>query len=110
MVAKMNLYKSSRLARVALLVLVSICCGASFSVFAQNTYQVSPSWGAATNDWADIGSFANTGVSQHIVFTVHGHWCGSIISAQFRYDDIAYTGSSSNWMELAPSNGGKVYN
>jgi hypothetical protein len=106
----MESHKTSRLARVVLLALVSLSCGASLSVFAQNTYQVSPSWGSNTNDWADIGSFANTGVSQYVIFTVRGHWCGSIISAQFRYDDIAYTGSSTNWMELAPSNGGKVYN
>ena len=106
----MNRHKTTGLVRIALFALVWLSCGASLSVFGQNTYQVSRSWGSSTNDWADIGSFANTGISQYVVFTVQGHWCGSIISAQFRYDDIAYTGSSSNWMELPASNGGKVYN
>ena len=107
----MTLNSKQRLsARVVLLAAMLICAGGHAFVFGQNTYQVSRSWGASTGDWADIGSFANTGISQYVVFTVQGHWCGSIISAQFRYDDIAYTGSSTNWMELPPSNGGKVYN
>jgi hypothetical protein len=71
-------------------------------------YRISRTFGTGTNDWVEIGSFANNTTSQYMLFTVQGHWCGGIISAQFRYDDVGYTGTSSNWMEL-PAMGGKIY-
>jgi hypothetical protein len=70
-------------------------------------YGITRVFGINANDWKEIGSFANNGTSQYMLFTVQGHWCGGIISAQFRYDDVAYTGTSSSWMELPAMGGGR---
>lgn len=76
-------------------------------------YRVSKAYGANPGDWAEIGSFANTGVSQYAEFQVQGHWCGSIISAKFRFDSTAYNmgaEGSTNWIELPVLDGGKSWN
>ena len=43
-------------------------------------YRIVRTYGSNVGDWAQIGSFANTGVSQYGEFQVQGHWCGSIVS------------------------------
>src|SRR5712691_4056912 len=63
-------------------------------------YRLYRAFGLNPGDWSEIGSFANTGLSQYAEFQVQGHWCGSIISAKFRFDSTAYnTGGegSTNW-------------
>jgi hypothetical protein len=95
--------------RATTVLLLVICLpGLTQAQSTSNQYVITRTFGTSANDWAEIGSFANNGTSQYMLITVQGHWCGGIISAQFRYDDIAYTGASSNWMEL-PVMGGKIY-
>jgi len=75
-------------------------------------YRLARDYGSALGDWAELGSFANTSSSQFAEFHVQGHWCGSIISAKFRFDSTAYDSGgegSTNWIELPVVDGGKVW-